>query len=106
MLKRGAGQVVKTAFPLNECIFKITETKVKITMGGIKWIFDRDTFTEAEKASLEHFANGRFHTRCGGCKTLPSNGYRSDKVAWCGLTRKLATAQQLNIARKKILVQI
>ena len=100
MLKRGVDQMIKTSFPLSECIFKITATKIKITMGDTKWTFDIDTFTEVEQASLQQFANGVFGSACGGCKTLPKNGYEGDKVHWCSLSRKLATAQQTNLAKK------
>lgn len=36
--------------------------------------------------------------RCGGCRILPSNGYRSSKSGWCQFSRKIANLQE-SVAR-------
>ena len=71
--------------------FVIEEDGVHLKMDNEReWIFKTTDFDDKE---LEQIISGNLN-KCGGCHTMPNNGFRSNKFNWCMFSRKIASLQE------------
>lgn len=69
----------------------INEDHIDLIIDHDQWSFPKRLMSENELAMFQNFKNENV---CGGCYTLPKNGFRSEKYDWYQFSRLVARLQE------------